>query len=67
MFSNLSVPDFFLHSSLLVHSMLLIPFSLVPIVTFCILEFRGLLFLLLTGGHHTKIFRGSLSSAILRA
>ena len=37
---------FFLHSSLSIHSMLLIPFSLIPVITSCNHDFRGLLFFL---------------------
>ena len=51
---------FLLHSSLL-----LIPLSLISVVTSCIHEFRGLPFLLLPGGHYSKLFRGTLSSSIL--
>ena len=47
---------FFLHSSLSIHSMLSIPFSLVLDVTFWIHEFRGLPFPLLPGGHHSFFF-----------
>ena len=53
------------HSSLSIHSMFLIPFSLIPVVTSDIHEFRNLLFLLLPSGHHSQIFRGSLRSSIL--
>ena len=56
---------FLLHSSLTIHSMLLIPFSLTPVVTSYIHECRGLPFLLLPGGHHSKNVCGSISSFIL--
>ena len=55
---------FLLHSFRLIHSLLLIPFSLIPIATSCIHEFRELPFLLLPGGHYYKYFGGSLSSLI---
>ena len=66
MFTHLSARKFYflLHSSLLTHSMLLIPFSLIS-VTSCIHEFCYLPFPLLPSGHHPKNFAGSLSSTIL--
>ena len=54
----------FLHSSLTIHSMLFIPFSLIPVFTSCIHEFRVFLFLFLPGGHHANVFWGTLSTLI---
>ena len=45
--------------------MLLIPFCLIPLVTSCSLEFRGLPCIPL-GGHHSRTFWSSLSSFNLR-
>ena len=36
---------------------LIISFSPIPVVTSCIHKFRGLSFILLPGGHHSKIFK----------
>ena len=51
-----------------IHSMLLIPITLILIATYCIRMFRGisLLLLLLPGGYHFSLFRGSLSKFIHR-
>ena len=54
-----------LHSFLLFHSTLLIPFSLIPGLTSCIHEIRDLPFLILPDGHHSNIFWSSFSSFIL--
>ena len=65
MFAHLSlfkVLILFLFSILLCQP---IPFSLIPVVTSCIYKFWGILFLLLPVGHHSKIFRTSLSSSSL--
>jgi hypothetical protein len=51
---------FLLNSSLSIHSLLSIPFPLIPVITSCIHEFRSPL-LFLPGGHHSKICRDSLS------
>ena len=60
MFSYLFVPKlltllFLLHPSLSTHLEILIPLSLIPVLTSYIHEFRGLPFLLLPGRHHSKI------------
>ena len=56
---------FLLHSSLWIHSMLLISFTLIPFVTSCIHEFRHFP-LLHSSGHHFKFFWSSLSSLFAR-
>ena len=56
---------FLLHRSLSTQSKSLIPLSLIPVVTSCIHEFRGLPFLRLPGGPHSKFLLGSLSWSIL--
>ena len=68
MFSHPFVPKnfiFLLHSYRSIYLILLIPFSLISVVTSYIHEFRGLLFILPKGGHHSHVFPGSLSSFIL--
>ena len=57
---------FVLYFSLSIHSMLLIPFYLIIVGNTFIHEFRGLPFILLVDGYHSKFFRGSLSPFIFR-
>ena len=68
LFSHLPVPKsynfIFIRPSLSTHSTLLIPLSVIPVVTSCIIEFRGLPLLRLSE-HHSKSFVWIISLSIL--
>ena len=67
MFLYLSVPKFLiflflLHSSQMIHSILLIPFSHIPVVTSCINEFNKFIFILIL--LHSFFTRNHTSSTV---